>query len=92
MRQTARRMRALPERRGSQENGEDSSDAPNDKADGYAATRRSVLPGILQPTRLPLQLNCGLRRVPFYARRVAPKVLETVKGAFGLMEDMNNYL
>jgi len=34
----------------------------------------------------------GLRRLPFYARRVAPKVLETVKGTFGLMEDMNNYL
>jgi hypothetical protein len=34
----------------------------------------------------------GLCRVPFHARGVAPKVFETVKGAFGLMEDMNNYL
>ena len=33
-----------------------------------------------------------LCRVPFHARGVAPKVFETVKGAFGLMEDMDNYL
>jgi hypothetical protein len=34
----------------------------------------------------------GLCRVPFHARGVAPKVFETVKGAFGLMEDMDDYL
>ena len=34
----------------------------------------------------------GLCRVPFYTRGVTPKVFETVKGAFGLMEDMDNYL
>jgi hypothetical protein len=34
----------------------------------------------------------GLCRVPFHAGGVAPKVFETVKGAFGLMEDMDNYL
>jgi hypothetical protein len=34
----------------------------------------------------------GLCRIPFHARSVAPKVFETVKGAFGLMEDMDNYL
>jgi hypothetical protein len=34
----------------------------------------------------------GLCRVPFHARGVTPKVFETVKGAFGLMEDMDNYL
>ena len=31
-------------------------------------------------------------RVPFQARGVAPKVFQTVEGAFGLMKDMNNYL
>ena len=33
-----------------------------------------------------------LCRIPFHALGVAPKVFETVKGAFGLMEDMDNYL
>jgi hypothetical protein len=33
-----------------------------------------------------------LCRVPFHAGGVAPKVFETVKDAFGLMEDMDNYL
>ena len=33
-----------------------------------------------------------LCRVPFHPRGVAPKVFQTVKGAFGLMENMDNYL
>ena len=48
----------------------------------------------LQPTRPPLHVNsrAWLSRVPFQARGVAPKVFQTVEGAFGLMKDMNNYL
>jgi len=34
----------------------------------------------------------GCAEVPFHARGIAPKVFEAVKGAFGLMEDMDNYL
>ena len=48
----------------------------------------------MQPAQLPRHSNRARRpsRVPFQARGVAPKVFQTVEGAFGLMKDMDNYL
>jgi hypothetical protein len=42
--------------------------------------------------RRPSTRMCGLRRVPFQAWSIAPKVFQTVEVAFGLMKDMDNYL
>jgi len=48
----------------------------------------------LQPTAPPLhvKLACVTELSPIPAPGVAPKVFQTVEGAFGLMKDMDNYL